>query len=63
MESLVHKRYTKQTLEQSLFDFFGKKVTLCNGTNDWDEDYAVDISAKFKKSELDDWVKSGKSAK
>ncbi len=24
MESLVHKRYTKQTLEQSLFDFFGK---------------------------------------
>jgi hypothetical protein len=41
MESLVHKRYTKQTLEQSLFDFFGKKVTLCNGTNDWDEDYRV----------------------
>ena len=24
--------------------------------NDWDEDYAVDISAKFKKSELKNWI-------
>ena len=24
--------------------------------NDWDEDYAVDISAKFKKSELRNWI-------
>lgn len=39
MENLVHKRYTKQTLEQLLFDFFGKKVTLCNVTNDLYEDY------------------------
>ena len=41
MESLVGKRFAKETLEFLLSDFLGQPITLCEMTNDWDADYRV----------------------
>ena len=41
LESLVGKRFAKETLEFLLSDFLGQPITLCEMTNDWDADYRV----------------------
>ena len=41
IESIVHKRFTKEMLEELLSNFFNAKITLCEATNEWDGDYRV----------------------
>ena len=39
MEKLVHKRATKNYLEEFLSSYFNKPISLVEDTNDFDEDY------------------------
>lgn len=46
MESLVGKRFSKETLEFLLSDFFSTAITLCEMTNEWDADYRVSFDVE-----------------
>jgi hypothetical protein len=41
IENLPHKRFTKEQLEELLSNFFNAEITLCDMTNEWDNDYRV----------------------
>lgn len=48
IENLVHKRFSKKILEELLSNFFNTNVTLCDMTNEWDNDYRVSFDVNDK---------------